>query len=585
MRIPEGIMALLVVAGGALGGCANPSVTVTAGGKTISQEKVIRGFVPGTKITLKPRKDKYFLGENILLDYRISYDGDGALDVRWISGLRTVYSSVIATDQAGNRVPESTLKFDCTGGGGTSLRRGASIALTIPLMRYCRFEKPGTYRVRVAYNLGWSKGDYGTWAQPAVPQDDPRWAETTILLAMPDAVQAREIVESMRRLRSDVGCYRHLSGFYQMSDFADFVCLQYPVYLPILEELAAGKDGDTKALIGIAHIPTPEATDLLIRLLKHPNREFALKVAGALYDRLPEPQATPGRERKNPIEAEDADPQLVKQAWRNDFAPPVREFACKMLNEKEPMSLQCAAFALEAIGTADDIPSLIAALDKIIPVVERTRPEMSIGKISPSRKACMDLVCAVEALAGRGVEPTVDPQTPGEIIHFVLAVKQRKDFRPAGWEKRCADWVRAGTPYVREVVLFNAPQPLPETLLEQYQTGVRKVIATTKEWTDIGPTVQVALNLKIPVDEILGMLVDRLDSPELYPYLLTCLRDLLETGKHEHLYDACPPHHSQEEIATAKAAWKRFLQEHRQAIREGRHFDRDTPEILRMLSP
>jgi hypothetical protein len=45
-----------------------------------------RPFRPGTKITLKARKlsgPSYFLGENILLDYQVSYDGEVRLRLRW----------------------------------------------------------------------------------------------------------------------------------------------------------------------------------------------------------------------------------------------------------------------------------------------------------------------------------------------------------------------------------------------------------------------------------------------------------------------------------------------------------------------
>ena len=42
----------------------------------VPEEKRHRKFMPGTKITLKARKARYFLGENILLDYQVSYDGE-----------------------------------------------------------------------------------------------------------------------------------------------------------------------------------------------------------------------------------------------------------------------------------------------------------------------------------------------------------------------------------------------------------------------------------------------------------------------------------------------------------------------------
>ena len=114
--------------------------------------------------------------------------------------------------------------------------------------------------------------------------------------------------------------YRHLGGVWEMADYADFTCLQYPIYLPTLEKLAANKDADKRALMGIAHIPTPEATGALFRLLEGADPDRVRRIASALCDRLPVPQGVNGPGRVNPIEAEDADPQLVKQAWRSDFA-------------------------------------------------------------------------------------------------------------------------------------------------------------------------------------------------------------------------------------------------------------------------
>lgn len=270
------------------------------------QEERFYRFLPGTKISLKPRKDKYFLGENILLDYRVLYEGEGRVDVWNPDGLRSDYCHVMATNQAGQRVPECTMRFDEGGSGGSVLRRGVSDTLTIPLMRFCRLEKPGVYRVRAAFDLGWSKGDYSQPGAPAVPENDPRWAETSIIVAMPDDVQARRVVEHMRQLRS--AAHDAHPDCWNPSDYADFTCLQYPVYLPILEELATGNGGDEEALTGIAHIPAPEATEALVRLLKHPNKAFALKVAGALNDRLPEPQAAQRGKRSNPVRLADADP-------------------------------------------------------------------------------------------------------------------------------------------------------------------------------------------------------------------------------------------------------------------------------------
>ena len=545
-------------------------------------EKRFRRFVPGTKIILTARRKEYFLGENILLDYRISYEGEGALAIDTIEGLRQPDCHVVATDEAGNRAPECTMGYETWGQSGGSVRRGHCATLTIPLMRYCRLEKPGGYRVRAAYDLYWSERDRPGWSLPSISSNDPRWAETTILVRMPDAQQARQIFEEMRRSRF---CVHHghedpsLRAWWVLPDYADFSCLRYAVYLPILEESVAGKGGDGKALAGIAHIPTAEATAALVRLLKHPNSDLALTAAGAVNDRLPQPQGFRRAGRRNPVELEDADPELVKHSWRGDLANPVRQFARKMVGGTAPAGVQCGAFMLESVGTAEDMPALVAALDRQIPIAEGRKVEapesLESEPISPARKACMDLFYAVEALAGRRTEPKADPRTPGEIIHFILAVEQRSDFRPAGWEGRWANWARSDTPFVREVALFNAPHPLPEPLRKKLEEGIRHVIATTTEPSVIHRAAEVALNRKIPVDEVLGMLADRLDSRMLYTYIYAFMSDILEYGKPEPLHWACVPVPRPEKVASAKVAWRRFLKEHGEVIREGKRFEMD----------
>jgi len=65
------------------------------------------------------------------------------------------------------------------------------------------------------------------------------------------------------------------------------------------------------------------------------------------------------------------------------------------------------------------------------------------------------------------------------------------------------------------------------------------------------------------VDEILGMLVDRMDSDEggMYVNISMCFEDLLETGKHDHAFANCMPVPNKEEMASLKAGWKKFSSE------------------------
>src|SRR5262249_43584921 len=105
--------------------------------------------------------------------------------------------------------------------------------------------------------------------------------------------------------------------------------------------------------------------------------------------------------------------------------------------DNDPTIVQAAAYVLEAIGRQQDMPDLVAAVSRLVPIVEKTKPPQYIGEVAPVHQACTEATYAIEAMAARGVDPQADPRTPGEIIHFVATAKQRKDFRPKGWEKRC----------------------------------------------------------------------------------------------------------------------------------------------------
>jgi hypothetical protein len=89
------------------------------------------------------------------------------------------------------------------------------------------------------------------------------------------------------------------------------------------------------------------------------------------------------------------------------------------------------------------------------------------------------------------------------------------------------------------------------------------------------------------VDELLGTLVDRMDSeePQLYVHLYSCLRDLLEAGTHVHADAACAQTPDKQEMVGFKARWKRFLQDHGRAIRDGKHFKMSSPEVRRLICP
>jgi hypothetical protein len=563
-----------------LDGVYSLSMTANIGNITLA----VRDFAQGTKTTLSPRKYRYFLGENILLDYRVTYSGRGRLSL-WHGGLGNGSRDcrLVAFDEAGRRAPASTLPLPEGGAGCHAILRGETATLSIPLMRFCRLEKPGRYRVRAAYDLGWSgASDQQKWLPP-IPPDDPRWAETTIAVEMPDAAQARDVVRNMRELPSQA--HEPTNADWDLPDYADFTCLQYEIYLPILAELAGHQDGDERALTGIAHIPTSEATAALVRLLHHESKDFAFRVAYALNDRLPEPRLANWGDRANQAWSKDADPRLVNHTWRADFAPPVRSFARELMSESNLTRLRCGAFMMETVGRAEDAPALIEALERTIRVVEQTSRKRAnsfhLQAITPERKCFRDLVRAAAAMAGRDARPSPSPRTRGEFIQWLVTIAQCKEFRPVGWETRWTYCAGCADPYTVEVALLDPPAPLPHSLNEDYRKGLQKLIAETTEPSVLHRGVKAALIGQFQPDEVLGMLVDRLDSASVYLYAYQMMSDIVENGNIGPLTFYCmewgriPSHYD-----AVRACWNRFVKEYGVRVRNGERFYVDDYDTL-----
>src|SRR5439155_6104901 len=103
---------------------------------------------------------------------------------------------VMATDDKGKEVPDPDPSQDCFGGLGYSkeIKPGDKHYESLPLLRYRRFDRPGTYQLSVSHDLGWGKG-----AGKAAP------ARATIKFVMPTPKQARQVVKEMDNLPKDHG--------------------------------------------------------------------------------------------------------------------------------------------------------------------------------------------------------------------------------------------------------------------------------------------------------------------------------------------------------------------------------------------
>jgi hypothetical protein len=539
-------------------------------------------------------KERYFLGENILIHFFVENRGRESFsinlggDYRFAS--RHLRFSVTATDAQGREVPDPDPSGFCMGGGlvgDVEVKPGEKHIEDLPLLRYCRFEKAGIYRLRVSHDLGWN----------LIRGRKLPVASATITLVEPNAEQARKVVEEMyQRLKKD--------GDRQVTS-TDFSTLAHPVYLPILAPRAA--QGDENALLALGNIPTPEATAALIRLLDHKDASFARKATQTLNFRLPDPQLQGKLGKRNPFDNDHGTQRrwLAERSWRAEFAPAVRKAGRELLLVRvDTVSLRCGAFILECLGEKEDLPFLARALDWA--AFRASKQPLEEDVYPRPRGACQELLRAARMMGLRGVAPPLPPRSSGEMILFAAAIGARPQFRPDGWEATYARLLQAELPYVREVGLGNLPIPPPPTLLKllpallrdkniDVQIAACKVAGKVKNPELREPLLRVLesarekwlfhaandaayeLNLRL---ERINVLVSRLDEKGMAAACLERLASIILSDLSS--YSSLTAEGLDVTAGRAcKATWLRFMREHGEELRVGKKFSLADPAFPR----
>jgi HEAT repeat protein len=563
------------------------------------------GAKPAYKVTVTPQRQEYFLGENILVHYRL--ENTGKEPVRYEKGgffptlRRNDGYRVTAKllDDQGRPTGESApaIPEPANFGGPVThweLPPGGVYEQTLYLPRYLRFEKPGRYRVRVANVIRLE------------PEKELSAGETTLTLKQPTLAQARAVYQRMKQLPAGP-----VAGSGERSDteIADFEALLQPVYLKILAEQAARKDQG--ALAGLGKILTAEATAALVKLIEQAlvadDLDFALLVYRQVEGRLPNPRWYDFEPNNPAAGQQDAGRRaLVAQVWRPEFAGALRRLAARLARDPAARGLGDLSYIYECVGMPEDLPDLARGYTKAIEAT-KTLPFETHQYFRP-RGAAYGYRFATRRLLDRGAKAPVPPQTAGEAAVFFLALASQKDFRPAGWQDQAVRWLKDETPYLREFVLDHLPEPVPAAVLDllpqqlaheyidlqiaachvarkhprpAFRQPLLQILKTGKEEHLLNAATVAGPPNGLTNDRILEVLLGRLGNDDLggkgvVRLLLLILDD--NQGRAEfQLTDA---------VRTATVArWRRFLEQNRPRLRQGRRFRIGDPEITPDLFP
>jgi hypothetical protein len=547
----------------------------------------------GAKVTLEFDRPDYFLGENVLLHFVLENTSGQSFETSWggdyQGASRHLRFKVTATDERGNVAEDPDPSPNCFGGLSAPqvLRPGGRFILSLPLLRYCQIARPGRYTIRATHDFGWKEGE----RQRPV-------GEATVTFRMPDAAQAERIVAQMEKLPEDP-----ITRTGEKSrDYADFGCLQEPVYLePLVRRVRAG---NPHAWEGLSCIATREATQVVIQLAGDSDATLALDAARTLCGRLPDPEFDKNLPGRGPFRFDrlEVRRRLAARAWDEKFAPDVRALGTKLLARKETSAVACGAFLMEAVGTPAEAPAVLGALDRALEPLgtPRTNPKDNI--LDPPEPV-RELLRAMQVLRSRGFTLSIGGYT--QILLYFEWLANEPPPRPPNW-RQMLDAFGTASPYpLREAALRSIPVPVPADCTRFVMRGLTdpdlgvcraaravagksenreflkplpEIVATEHhEWL-LREATSAAKKLGAGFD-LLETWADRLVEEHLYNLALDSLQTVLEVpGSNSGRTDL-----SREERLELRQQWQEFLSRHADEIRAGKRFQVSDPAVTPAL--
>lgn|GEM_PF-2333768 len=584
--------------------------------------------------TLLFDKPEYLLGENILAHYRMTNgQGDFYFGNDAGSGWRTPRWIVTATDAAGREAPDpcspQTVFF--TGGiimGPSVLLPGKTFEYTLPLMRYCDFPGPGVYTVRVYHTAEWGIAEPSRRTTLSVLPTPA--AEGTLELRMPTPEEAVGVVREMRALpkKPDLNA--------REKPFADFTALRYPVYLPILEPLAA--EGDLRAMTGLGAMAAPEATRALLHLAVSDTRPVAWRARYYLLQRLPNQGDPEPALRFGPCfpiwppnaevlvrKVQDEDAQrlllatqaslfesapiwrdIIARSWEKSTRLAVYDLALRLLTEEDIDERLWGAKLLKRVGDAGNLPLVLGMIDRLLPEL----PEDGQPLDAPGQQLCR----ALQETAGVLVQTGAELPDPAESLAAKLAlldeVHRNARYRPPGWQQVAAELLQHRLLYVRLSAAYDLPAPLDPQLVApalaltqarapetdaafcriakdaprpEFAGALREMLATAREEWLIVWSSHAAPACGVPVDRMLDILIARIDDPSVSQRVLNLLvTSTMETHGLAYRGGVTDP---PEELGRLKTRWTAFVNDHRANLRAGTRFPIGSEAVSADLLP
>lgn len=407
------------------------------------------------RATLTAAKSKYFIGEDVVVNYCIENPSATTFDVLAMPdyGFRSV-----VTNATGVVMPRTRLVL------GSGIMQWHNIAprgkwcRSFSLMQFVRIDRSDDYTVSASIEFELRSGSELT--RGSGPE-----AQTTVTLSMPTEAEAEGVLASLEALQpsaSNVGDTRNQYG--------GVVAYPAPYLLPLRKRAEAG---DVNAVTAIAGMPLPGATRALIDLTAHPLPSVARAATFSLPARLPPAfagvlgiQQIGGALQTLGGFGTDAD--LAAESWRSDFTADVRILAKKLLTSVDPVEVRAGAFMIAAVGVQEDVPDVAAALSRTI--AQAPSLPLAADGWSQPRGVSQELQRAATALVGRGYTPMAPGQTSGDVVLWLAALG--RGGRPSGWEASLGQALKHEALFVREVALEHMPVPVPDALVPFVAAGL-----------------------------------------------------------------------------------------------------------------